>query len=150
VRPACRAPLCLASFGFCRWPNADPELDLYPRGYNSAADTVGWVQAPLDMNTSVVHTPLPGNYAGMFQDFWWGIGGPCERFAAPPGGSYWCQGNGRVAGGTYFVRTPTGIVYDNRTLPNAGAYAADVGAAGGLVTWWRHGHCESTAQSCVT
>lgn len=111
----------------------------------------------------------------MFSDYWFGVGGPCERFAegdwnaayGPPSASYWCrdpcplspppalwpprvmacarargrrcQPNGRTAGGTYFVRSPSGFVLSAADLPHA-PYAHDPAANGAGLQYWRQGH----------
>lgn len=69
----------------------------------------------------LVHAATPalaGNYGpGMFTDYWFGQGGPCDRFEngewnsafGPTTASYWCQPNGRV-GTQYFVHSPESFV----------------------------------------
>lgn len=47
-----------------RFPNADLELDMYPTGWQGGGSRI---TPPVDMNTTVYHTPLPENYGpGMF------------------------------------------------------------------------------------
>jgi hypothetical protein len=123
-----------------RWPNANPEVDLYPLGWMSidASKTSAYIPAPLvPYNaTTIVHVPLPDFYQpSMFGDYYWGYGGPCSQFI--DNGSYWCQPFGRVANETYFVRQPIGFVYDNITLPHA-PYPHS--AVGGVFNFWRQGH----------
>ena len=91
------------------------------------------------MNTSVVNVPVPSNYQGEFGDYKWGTGGPCDRFKTPPLGSYWCQPDGRVAGATYFVNSPTGIVASAAQLPHA-PYPSGPAANGATLHYWRDGH----------
>lgn len=123
-----------------RWPNANPEIDLYPTGWmSSTASPSAYYIKPPSLNVSgtrVVHVPLPTNYGpGMFTDYYWGYGETCERFAS--NASYWCQPNGRVAGAEYFVQQPLGFVYDNVTLPHA-PYTHD--PTGAVFNFWRQGH----------
>jgi hypothetical protein len=128
-----------------RFPNADLELDMYPTGWQGGAARI---TPPVDMNTTVYHTPLPDNYGpGMFSDYYFGQGGPCDRFEdgewnsayGPSTISYWCQPNGRVAGNTYFVRSPVGFNVTTSQLPN-GPYASDITKSGTTLHYWRNGH----------
>lgn len=64
-----------------------------------------------------------------------GTGGACADLTPPE--SYWCQPDGRVAGGTYFVRTPAGIKNASKHLPHT-PYAA--AATPPVVFYWRPGH----------
>lgn len=129
-----------------RYPNANPELDQFPTGWSQA----GTYQAgTLNMKTDIVNVNLTGdsnsqtvNYpsdgtATMFTDYWWGNDGPCSRYT--PQSSYWCQPNGRVAGSTYFINTPAGLVADSSALPNS-PYNSEVVTNGALFNYWRHGH----------
>ena len=87
-----------------RWPNADAELDLYPKGWASGGARSG---AVCDTKTSTaVDVPLPANYGpGMFSDYRFGSGGNCDRFevgewlSMQANVSYWCQPGPSVAGG---------------------------------------------------
>ena len=93
------------------------------------------------MATNVTHIPLPSNYGpAEFSDYRWGTGGPCDRFKAAPLGSYWCQPDGRVAGATYFVNSPTGLVASEALLPHAPQYAKDPSQGGAILQYWRDGH----------
>lgn len=64
-----------------------------------------------------------------------GYGGQCAKLTPPR--SYWCQPDGRVAGHTYFVRTPAGIAKATSHLPHA-PYKG--GAPNATVFYWRPGH----------
>jgi len=131
-----------------RWPNANPEVDLFPIGWmppTPSGSTAHYI-APVfnTSSTNVTDVPLPDNYDGMFQDYLWGQGGDCARwFPGDPAngivpGSYWCQPGGRVADRAYFVRSPVGYVYDGATLPHA-PYAT-TGGVGAIFNAWRNGH----------
>jgi hypothetical protein len=133
-----------------RYPNADLELDMYPTGWQGGGSRI---TPPVDMNTTVSHTPLPGNYGpGMFADYYFGQGGPCDRFEdgewnsafGPTTISYWCQPNGRVAGNTYFVRSPVGFNVTPAELPNS-PYGSDITTSGTTLHYWRNGHWFSMA-----
>jgi hypothetical protein len=128
-----------------RWPNADPELDLFPKGWASGGKRTA---PPCNSSDSqVTHVPLPNNYGpGEFSDYYFGQGGTCDRFEdgewIPPSStaiSYWCQPNGRVAGCTYFVGSPTQIALTSTELPNA-PYKSDIVKGGAVVQYWRNGH----------
>src|SRR5690606_33323818 len=75
------------------------------------------------------------NYPGMFQDFYTGLGGSCKRYFPPEG--YWCQPNGRVANTTYFVRTPSGLIFDRSLLPHTPYHHS---VSGAIVNTYRDGH----------
>lgn len=87
------------------------------------------------MNTAVVERDLPENYPGMFQNFYTGVGGACNKFSPPEG--YWCQPYGRVANTTYFVRCPSGLKFTKELLPHT-PYLH--GADGAVVNAFRNGH----------
>lgn len=79
-----------------RWPNADLELDLFPKGWASGATRTP--QACNESSFNVTHVPMPDNYGpGMFTDYYFGQGGTCDRFEegewlhGPSTVSYWCQ-----------------------------------------------------------
>jgi hypothetical protein len=127
-----------------RWPNADLERDLFPKGWASGGKRASPPCNPSAFN--VTHVPLPNNYGpGMFSDYYFGAGGTCERFevgewaGGPPTISYWCQPNGRTAGCTYLVGSPTSIALTPDELPNA-PYASDVAGNGAGFHYWRDGH----------
>jgi len=77
-----------------RWPNADLERDLFPKGWASGAVRTA---APCNQELyNVTHVPLPDNYGpGMFTDYYFGEGSTCDRFEdgewlhGPPTVSYW-------------------------------------------------------------
>jgi len=122
-----------------RYPNANPELDLFPVGWQvptPSGSKAAYVADSFNVSsTTVVTVDLPDNYAGMFGDYYWGSGGTCDKYF-PGVGSYWCQPNGRVAGGTYFVRQPRAYTYDAIALPHAPYSNPSTGA----FTFWRGGH----------
>ena len=62
-----------------RFPNADPELDLFPTGWASGGARSGATCDPA--SSAVTDVPLPSNYGpGMFSDYLFGAGGACDRF----------------------------------------------------------------------
>ena len=127
-----------------RYPNADLERDLFPKGWASGGKRV---TAPCDPSSfNVTHVPLPLNYGpGMFADYYFGSGGTCSRFEdgewidGPTTISYWCQPNGRTASCTYLVNSPVGIELAQDSLPHA-PYTSDIVANGAVVQYWRNGH----------
>jgi len=127
-----------------RFPNCDPEECLWPTGWESGGN---WTPPHRDMNTTITHVSFPQNYGpGMFSDYWIGTGGPCSILGdgdgAPGGGgansSYWCQPNGRVSGGLYFFRQPTGLTVDSLQLIHA-PYA-NASKNGAILHYWRPSH----------
>lgn len=123
-----------------RYPNADPELDRFPKGWQAGGKRL---TPPPGIGAKLINVTLTDNYGpSMFRDYVWGEGGPCDRLGETNGadaGSYWCQPFGRVANQTYMVRTPLGIIAPPGMLPNA-PYASGPEAHGGTVHWWRSGH----------
>eukprot|EP00035_Acanthoeca_spectabilis_P012614 m.227837 g.227837 ORF g.227837 m.227837 type:complete len:815 (+) comp15667_c0_seq10:79-2523(+) len=127
-----------------RFPNANPETDQFPKGWvTGKTDSIPPVWAG---DSKVVDKVLPGAYPGIGPKDQWGpygfegiyrvgVGGQCAKLTPPE--SYWCQPDGRVAGKTYFVRTPAGIEKAASHLPNA-PYAG--GAPNATVFYWRPGH----------
>lgn len=136
-----------------RWPNANPELDLFPKGWASG----GARHEPLcnASDSNVTDVPLPLNYGpGMFADYQFGEGGPCNRFGAgewlpeygPTTISYWCAPGGRTAGCSYFVRSPLGFTLAPAELPRGATYdTAALVRGGATVHYWRNGHWFSMA-----
>lgn len=121
-----------------RFPNGNPETTLWPEGWVPSS-AGAYVPAPKpDLNsTTVTHVAVNSYPGGMFSDFYWGEGGPCERLT--PDSSYWCQPYGRVNGDSYFVRTPLGYTPAPATLPNA-PYATNLTAGGAVFNYWRSGN----------
>ena len=131
-----------------RWPNANPEFDLFPTGWASGGVRAEPVCNASDSNVTTV--PLPENYGpGMFSDYQFGQGGPCNRFEAgewlpeygPTTISYWCAPGGRTNGCSYFVRSPSGFTLTPAELPHGASYdTAALIAGGATVNYWRNGH----------
>ena len=68
-----------------RYPNANLEIDLFPKGWASGGKRIS---SPPDQKTNVTTVPLPSNYGpAEFSDYYWGTGGPCDRFKTVPLGS---------------------------------------------------------------
>ena len=118
-----------------RYPNADPEL-----GFGSNLTASKWLPPTLatDPDTEVFpDIPLrkssDNNY---FQKYQLGIGGPCKYFDPPAG--YWC-GNNTEGGGAFTYKVPSGMVADQKILPNS-PYKNVKGA---IVQTWRPGHWAS-------
>lgn len=88
----------------------------------------------------------------MFSDYWFGQGGPCDRFEdgewnaafGPTTTSYWCQPNGRTASQTYFIHSPDSFSMNQGVLPNA-PYTHDPVGNGIALHYWRGGHWFSMA-----
>ena len=125
-----------------RFPNADPELAIFPEGWSLAGQ---YQPGVLDMNSTITTVPLPQNYPGpggnfsptMFTNWYSGLGASCSRFTPPA--SVWCQPLGRTGGATYFIRSPAGFVYSSTALPHS-PYASDIVASGARFNWFRQAH----------
>ncbi len=147
-----------------RFPNCDPELCIWPAGWQSGGE---WTPPSFNENTTVVSVPFPRNYGpGMFSDYYIGFArdedGPAACLALGEGdgpageeggarGCYWCQPHGRVSGRAYFLRQPTALLLDSPQLPNA-PYA-DAPANGAVLHYWRPSHWYSAfarVESAVT
>jgi hypothetical protein len=127
-----------------RYPNADPELDLFPTGWASG----GARTSPTcdSTNSTVTNYPLPGNYGpAEFSDYAFGAGGPCDRFeesewlSGQKNISYWCQPGGRTNGCSYFVNSPSAITVTPALLPHS-PYTRDITTDGATLHYWRDGH----------
>mmetsp|Transcript_4480 Transcript_4480/g.11420 ORF Transcript_4480/g.11420 Transcript_4480/m.11420 type:complete len:899 (+) Transcript_4480:19-2715(+) len=126
-----------------RFPNANPETDQFPTGWIKGSKSL---PPTFPTTANAVTIPLPGAYPGSGSSDHWGqygfngayrtgYGGACSHLT--PAESYWCQPDGRVAGRTYFVRTPSGIADAAAQLPHS-PYAG--GAPNATVFYWRPGH----------
>ena len=138
-----------------RFPNANPELDLFPAGYipvapkgAAAATATAWM-APRYNGTECtdraecgkaadVKQPAPASeWHGMYQDYIVGVGGACDVYDPPY--SPWCASSafyGERWGGMHY-RRPAGIVPGDGDLPHA-PYAASTEKP--VVHTWRPGH----------
>ena len=132
-----------------RYPNANPELDLFPAGYITAATT--WAP-PLfhgevcDANSQCgksknVTIPVDASkeWHGMFQNYTVGEGGACERyvdFRSP-----WCSGDFYLLRQfpEMHTRSPSGVDAGS-LLPHAARYDAKSVAGKATVHAWRPGH----------
>ena len=136
-----------------RYPNANPELDLFPTGY--IADKTSWltptyppynqpasrpcaggVQCGQSTNVSL---PAPSDeWHGMYQSYEQGYGGACEVFDPPR--SPWCAGpfygSRMYRADQMHARMPSGIAGAGAHLPNSPYKTAD----GALVVAWRPSH----------
>ncbi len=129
-----------------RYPNANPELDLFPLGYITAKNSQAWLppkgpdgevcnphyQCGKSVNLTF---PAPkSEWHGMYQDYTVGVGGSCEVYDPP--WSPWCSGQFYLERQfpEMHTRHPSGIT--TAALPNA-PYAKPAGAT---VHAWRPGH----------
>lgn len=132
-----------------RFPNGDPELSIWPSGWQSGGV---WTPPTFNENTTIDHVPFPRNYGpGMFSDYYIGFAltdtGPAACLALGEGdgapgqathGCYWCQPHGRVSGAAYFLRQPTALSLTSSQLPNA-PYV-DAPGNGAILHYWRPSH----------
>lgn len=122
-----------------RFPNANPELDLWPVGWQDHNAGGTWLNADFnESSTTYLNISLPENaHAGEFANWLWGYAlddtSPCGKLT--PNGSYWCQPYGRTQGHDYFVRQPMGFQYLPALLPHA-PYAPGQGPVGGIFNYW--------------
>ena len=132
-----------------RYPNANPELDLFPKGYITAQST--WTpptyhgktcdpdrQCGVSKNVTI---PVDASkeWHGMFQNYTVGVGGACERyidFRSP-----WCSGDFYLLRQfpEMHTRSPSGLE-TGTLLPNAAKYNTDQAAGKATVHAWRPGH----------
>jgi hypothetical protein len=125
-----------------RYPNANPELDLFPAGYISAktswakpqyhgVDCVDDMQCGVSKNITIDTSDA---WHGMYQNYTVGVGGACDRyvdFRSP-----WCSGDFYLLRQfpEMHTRSPAGVDYEEHT---GHSYAHPEGA---LVHAWRPGH----------
>ena len=116
-----------------RFPNADPEL-----GYGSTLNANKWLPPtlPTAPDTEVNPDQPVRNSSGSFMKYQLGIGGPCKNFDPPAG--YWC-GSHTEGGGAATYKIPSGMVADQKVLPNS-PYK---NAKGAVVHTWRPAHWAS-------
>ncbi len=116
-----------------RYPNADPEL-----GFGSQLLANEWLAAtiPPQPDTQVNPDHPYRNSSVSFKKYQLGIGGTCQTFDPPAG--YWC-GNSTEGGGAETYRIPSGMVANQKILPNS-PYNNTKGA---IVHAWRPAHWAS-------
>lgn len=127
-----------------RYPNANPELDMFPKGYMVGRTAQTWLPPTFrgqvcnpDMQCGIsvnVTVPVTDAWHGIYQNWTVGYGGACEIYDPPY--SPWCSG--------FFylwrqfpemhTRHPSGL--ETPSLPHA-PYARPEGA---VVHAWRPGH----------
>lgn len=126
-----------------RYPNADPEVDLFPKGYVTAKTS--WSPPIYDgsvcdphkqcgPSTTVTHSVPESEWHGMYQNWTTGIGGSCDVYTPPR--SPWCSDVFYLERQfpEMHTRHPSGMF--NVSLGN-GPYAHPEGA---IVNAWRPGH----------
>jgi len=126
-----------------RYPNANPELDLFPKGY--IMEKTNWKKPEFhgevcDPNTLCgksknVTIAVTDAWHGMYQNYTVGVGGACERYDPPE--SPWCSGDFYLLRQfpEMHTRSPSGVDYGAH-LPNA-PYKKHEGT---IVHAWRPGH----------
>ena len=113
-----------------RYPNANPETDKFPIGYNHGGSWLKPKEYPGIKYISYNETRP--DFVSLFQNYRAGVGGPCSVYDPPI--SYWCAEKSQGGGAAEFV-LPSGLQYNN-ALPH-GPYKNVSGA----VLWsWRPGH----------
>jgi len=125
-----------------RYPNANPELDLFPKGYITASTHWeppkyhGHVCDPrTQCGKSINETrSVSDAWHGMYQNWTEGVGGACEVYDPPR--SPWCSGNFYLERQfpEMHTRHPSGVSQNH--LPHA-PYKSPLGA---IVHAWRPGH----------
>eukprot|EP00041_Stephanoeca_diplocostata_P024838 m.639093 g.639093 ORF g.639093 m.639093 type:complete len:968 (-) comp22611_c1_seq2:259-3162(-) len=127
-----------------RFPNANPELDLFPAGY--ITEKVDWTLPTFDgvtcdsskqcgKSVNLTFATPPSEWHGMYQNWTTGVGGACDVYNPPR--SPWCSGDFYLERQfpEMHTRHPSGV-NPGATLPHA-PYAD---AAGAIVHAWRPGH----------
>ena len=123
-----------------RHPNANPETDLFPKGWNSA--DVQWLpprptKTKIQLVGPINNSALNTRGTDDFTHYGGGINGPCEVFDPPF--SYWCQAKPQGGGGfQYFV--PSGFVYAPGSLPFNATTKPLSDMKGWTVQMWRQAH----------
>eukprot|EP00035_Acanthoeca_spectabilis_P013153 m.239199 g.239199 ORF g.239199 m.239199 type:complete len:861 (-) comp15817_c0_seq1:1074-3656(-) len=138
------APSARSRATLARYPNANPELDLFPVGYVTAKTQ--WRPPlyrgePCDPKTqcgtsvNVTHVTPDSEWHGMYQNWTTGVGGACDVYDPPR--SPWCSGQFYLERQfpEMHTRHPSGI-YGDAHLPNI-PYSAP---SGSIVHAWRPGH----------
>jgi len=129
-----------------RYPNANPELDIFPLGYIEETE---WLP-PEDANGEVcdvnlqcgvsknITIPVDDAWHGMFQNFTVGQGGACDKYT--PNYSPWCSGDFYLMRQfpEMHTRSPAGIRAE-AILPNSPGYS-DGSHVGARIHAWRPGH----------
>lgn len=111
-----------------RWPNANPEIDIAPVGYTSAAE---WLPPAAFPPPREVHlaTPNRSSYDPFFPFFQWGWEGTVGNFTT---GSFW--GTHNPPAGAQF-KVPTGVVMP-QSAPNVSSWDLSAAVVHAL-------HCDS-------
>jgi len=120
-----------------RFPNANPELDVFPKGYISAAKWLPPVSG--NVSDSSVLIPMPPGQedggGGMYINYTMGFGGNAARYDPPQ--SFWASPHFQPTGrwNEMHLRSPSGLDYGS-SLPRA-PYG---NLSQGVVHSWREHH----------
>lgn len=127
-----------------RYPNANPETDLFPVGYITEPTSWGrpkYQGVPCDMadfcgTSSTELTPVTDGWRGIFQNYTMGKGGACDRYDPPE--SPWCSDAfyAQRQLPEMHARSPSGV-FAEPLLPNFSKYSDVIGAE---IHTWRLGH----------
>jgi len=98
-----------------RYPNADPEVNFYPDGWNQI--TKSFTPPRPSPPAATVHVDFPNrnDVTKMFGEYSMGVGGPCSIFSPPE--SYWCSSLNSGGGAAVFEMI-SGLNYMPGTFQN--------------------------------
>ena len=127
-----------------RWPNGDPETQLFPDGWSAA--TVKWLPPQtfsIPAESIVVATPNrsqegPCTSVNGYCNYVTGVGGACEGYGFQPPSGYWCNAN-PPRGQTYSTSFPSGLSY-NASLAFEGRTWPSFKPNRSIINAFRQGH----------
>ena len=124
-----------------RFPNANSETDLFPKGWvgGNGAGSLKWapvMHGPAPDQNIQVSSPNRSFCMSEFEFYEEGKGGCCAGFT--PAEGYWCSDK-TSGGGAFTYRIPSGITIGSQLLPNS-PYKD---AKGAVFQAWRPGHWAS-------
>jgi hypothetical protein len=118
-----------------RFPNANPETDLFPVGW--IPNAANWIPPHTYPAATTYTLPTPTRPTGVaFQQFTIATGGACSVFDPPQ--SYWCSSDCAGGGASTYV-VPGGLVFTNETFSGR-VWKNPIGA---IVHAFHPGHWES-------